>query len=82
MSLTNCEINLILTWSKNCVLTSKATRDAVPAQGGNPAVTRVNNPTNAIFKITDTKLYVPVVTLSTSKSGFKELLNGINIDQK
>ena len=79
----NCEINLILTWSGNCVLTSKATRDAVPAQGGNPAVTRVNNPTNATFKITDTKLYVPVVTLSTKddnnfleqlKSGFKRTI--------
>ena len=83
MPLINCEINLILTWSENCVLTSKATRDAVPAQGGNPAVTRVNNPTNAIFKITDTKLYVPVVTLSTKddnnfleqlKSGFKRTI--------
>ena len=47
------------------MLTRKATRDAVPAQGGNPVVNRVNNPTNAAFKITDTKLYVPVVTLST-----------------
>ena len=83
MPLINCEINLILTWSKKCVLTSKATRDAVPAQGGNPAVTRVNNPTNATFKITDTKLYVPVVTLSTKddnnfleqlKSGFKRTI--------
>ena len=37
--LINYEINLILTWPKNCVLTSKATRDAVPAQGGNPAET-------------------------------------------
>ena len=40
IQLINCEINLILTWTKNCVLTSKATRDAVPAQGGNPAVTK------------------------------------------
>ena len=60
-----CEINLILTWSENCVLTRKATRDDVPAQGGNPAVVSIDNPTNATFKITDTKLYVPVVTLST-----------------
>ena len=51
--LINCKINLILKWSENCVLTSKATRDAVYAQGGNPEVTRVNNPTNATFKITD-----------------------------
>ena len=27
MPLINCEINLILTWSENCVLTSKAQRD-------------------------------------------------------
>ena len=36
MPLINCEINLILTWSENCVLTSKG--NAVPPQGGNPAV--------------------------------------------
>ena len=65
MPLINCEINLILTWSENCVLTSKATRDAVPAQGGNPAVAAIDNTTNATFKIIDTKLYAPVVTLST-----------------
>ena len=47
MPLINCEINLILTWSETCVLTSKATRDAVPAQGGNPAVAEVDDPTNA-----------------------------------
>ena len=65
MPLINCEINLILTWSEKCVLTSKATRDAVPAQGRNPAVTAVNNPTNATSQIKDTRLYVPVITLST-----------------
>ena len=52
MQLINCETNLILTWSEKCVLTSKATRGAAPPQGENPAVTRVNNPTNATFKIT------------------------------
>ena len=61
--LINCEINLILTWSENCVITSKATRDADP--DADPAVVAVNNPTNATFKIKDAKLYVPVVTLST-----------------
>ena len=65
MPLINCEINLILTWSEHCVLASKATTDAVPAQGENPAVAAIDNPTNATFKITDTKLYAPVVTLST-----------------
>ena len=49
-------------------------------------------PTNATFKITDAKLYVPVVTLSTEndktllkqlRSGFKKkTFNGINIGQK
>ena len=81
MPLINCEINLILTWSENCVLTSKATRDANP--NVNPAIAAVNYPTNATFKITDTKLYVPVVTLSTKddnnfleqlKSGFKRTI--------
>ena len=71
MPLINCEINLILTWSENCVLASK-TKDAVPAQGENPAVAAIDNPTNATFKITDTTLYVPVVTLSTKND--KKLL--------
>ena len=76
MPLINCEIILILTWSENCVLISKATRDAVPAQGVNPAVTRVNKLTNAKFKRTETKLYVPVVTLSTKNDNtFLEHLN-------
>ena len=43
----------------NCVLTSKATRDA------DPAVDAIDNPANASFKITDRKLYIPVVSLST-----------------
>ena len=45
MSLINCEINLILTWSEDCVISS--------ATGATK------------FKITDTKLHVPAVTLST-----------------
>ena len=78
MPLINCEISLVLTWSKNCVLTRKAIRDGDP--DADPAVATIDNPTNAIFKVTDTKLYVPVVTLSTkndkklleqSRTGFK-----------
>ena len=80
MPLINCEINLILTWSKNYVLTSKATRDADP--DADPEVAP-DNPTNATFKITDTKLYIPVVTLSTKndkrlleqlRTGFKRTI--------
>ena len=48
--LINCQVELILTWSKNCVLA-----DMTPAN---------HPPTELNFKITDTKLYVPVVTLS------------------
>ena len=64
MSLINCEINLILTWSPTCVISS--------ATGEKK------------FKITETKLYVPVVTLSIQvnakllqqlKSGFKRTAN-------
>ena len=42
-------------------MTSKATRKA----NIETVVVRINNPTDATFKITDTKLNVPVVTLST-----------------
>ena len=45
MPLTNCEINLLLTWSSTCVIT--------------------NSTDAGKFAITDTKLYAPVVTLST-----------------
>ena len=62
--LINCEVSLTLTWSENCVLTSKAYREAADATGTTTAVPEINNPANATCKITDTKLYVPVVTLS------------------
>ena len=61
MPLINCGVNLILTWSKDCVTT--------------------NSTGEGKFAITETKLHVPVVTLSTKenekllqqlKSGFKK----------
>ena len=64
MPLINCEVNLVLTWSKDCVIT--------------------NSIGAGKFAITDTKLYIPVVTLSTQdntkllhqlKSGFKKTIN-------
>ena len=67
MPLINCEVNLILTWSSNCVLIATAVPNQV-----------------ATFEITDTKLYLPVVTLSTQEntkflqqlqSGFKSVIN-------
>ena len=47
--LINCEVKLILNWSKNCLLAD---------------MTGDNAPSDATFQIKDTKLYVPVVTLS------------------
>ena len=64
VSLINCEVSLTLTWSENCVITSKAHRRGVATQGNNPVEDGIDNPTGAIFKIKDTKFYVPVVTLS------------------
>ena len=58
--LINCEVELILTWSKNCVLADMTARDAAN-NNDRPAIVA---PTGLEFKITDTKLYVPVVTLS------------------
>ena len=75
MPLINCEVSLTLTWSVNCVLTDITTQAAWAAQGDNPARPAINAPKNAIFQITDTKLYVPVVTLSTEND--KRLKNRI-----
>ena len=61
--LINCEVSLALSWSANCVITSLEKRLVTAAQGDNPAVYD-DSPTNATFKITDYKFYVPVVTLS------------------
>ena len=67
MPLINCEVELILTWSANCVI----------------IYTDVANQ-NPTFTITETNLYVPVVTLSTQdnakllpqlKSGFKRKID-------
>ena len=78
MPLINCEAFLTLTWSQNCVLTNIATQTARAAQGDNPAKPAINAPTNATFQITDTKLYVLVVTLSTEndKTFFEQLRTG------
>ena len=48
--LINCEIELVLTWSKNCLLANMI-----------PAITA---PAGLVFQITDAKLYAPVTTLS------------------
>ena len=79
--LINCEVELILTWFKNCVLIDKIIKD--DDYNTDPGVYEINNPEDATFQITDTKLYVPVVTLSKEnninlleklKSGFKKTI--------
>ena len=66
-----------MTWSKNCVLVNMTER---VAQGDNPAIVA---PLGLEFQITDTRLYVPVVTLSKEndtkpleqlKAGFKRTI--------
>ena len=66
MSLINCEVELILNWSANCVIIYTNVNNQVPT-----------------FTITETNLYVPVVTLSTQdnakllpqlKFGFKRTI--------
>ena len=70
-----------MNWFKNCVLINKSTRDV--DYNANPIVYEIDNPENAIFQITDAKLYVPVVSLSREndrklleqlKSGFKRTI--------
>ena len=48
MPLINCEVELILNWSRGCVIIYTNVDDQVPT-----------------FTITETNLYVPIVTLST-----------------
>ena len=69
---------MALSWSATCVITSVEKRILV---AGRP--NRDDSPTGATFKITDTKLYVPVATLSAKnnnkllqqlKTGFKRTI--------
>ena len=55
--LINCEVSLALIWSADCVITSMEKRITTGTNRG-------DSPANATFQITDTKSYVPVVTLS------------------
>ena len=63
MSLINCELNPILTWSANCVMVSIDNANKV-----------------ATFSTTKTKLFLPVVTLSTQDNA--NLLKQLKPDSK
>ena len=74
--LINCEIELILTWSKNCALVDMAVR----AAGNNNDPPAIVAPTELEFQITDTKLHILVVTLSIEND--KNFLEQLNQDLK
>ena len=59
--LINCEINLILTWSANSVISNTAANQATT------------------FGITDTKLFVPVATLSIFDKARPSLFGGLRV---
>ena len=80
----NSEIELILKWSENCILTERAMREGKDATQ-NPAqdaITEINTPSDLKFSITDSKMYVSVVTLQTEYQNqlYNELKTGISID--
>ena len=77
--LINCEIALILSWYKECVLVGRAFRGP-PAAAANC----INFPTDAKIEITDCKLYVPVVTLSAENDNklLEQLKSGFRITIK
>ena len=52
----NCQINLILTCSENCIITSETIGDADP--DADHTIAAINKPTNATFKIKYTKLFI------------------------
>ena len=75
MALINCKIHLELNWNNNCVMYGADTY----AGGDN------DNDKELTFQITSTKLYVPVVSLSTKNNenlikqldgGFKRSVDG------
>ena len=69
MPLINCKVELSLKWIENCVLTTAAIGANTNATGAD----------GATLKITDAKLYVPVVTLSAEDNVklLKQLNEGI-----
>ena len=76
MPLINCEVSLMLTWSREYIITSMERIVITNTR-------RDISPTKATFQITDTKLHAPIVTLSTKnderllkqlRAGFKRTI--------
>ena len=55
MPLINCKVELKLKWTKYCVLS---------VAGNESGINNIDNANDIVFTVKDTKLYVPVVTLS------------------
>ena len=90
LSLINCEIELDLKWTKNCVISEISKTLAVPVNPPVPAM-KATQTTGGTFQINNAKLYVSVFTLSifdnielleNIKQGFQEQFLGTNIDLK
>ena len=87
LPLINCEIELDLEWTKNCVISEIYKTPEVPANPNanphNPLI-QATAATGATFQINNAKLYFPVVTLSIKdnikfleniKQGFKRTIS-------
>ena len=74
--LINCEITLVLSWYKECVLVGRAHRG--------PPAAAINSLTDAKFEITDCKLHVLIVTLSAENDNklLEQLKSGFRITIK
>ena len=83
--LINCEINLILAWSKKCILIDKTMQAAASALRDDLARPAINVPTDATFKITETNymyhllLYQPKMIINYCQIIEFKLMNA---DQK
>ena len=90
----NCEIELDLSWSKECVISEISIKLRITGNSdANPPAQEVPTiqATAATFQMNHAKLYVPVVTFSINdnikfleniKQGFKRTISWKNIDLK
>ena len=77
MPLINCETELDLRWTKNCVISKVSRTFRAVDPNTDPVVCEVaTQTTGATFQVNNAKIYVPVVTLSINKnSKFLENIN-------
>ena len=68
MLLTNCEIELDLSWSKECIIAEISITPRIPPNPNAVQEVVAMQTTGATFQINNAKLYVPVVTLSINNN--------------